>query len=99
MDMTPVNTDVVPEDIKKIYKEIGFQSNKAKLIFGDTIRRPWDLFFNRNYILERAYNINDYTKDIIEKYVQMFIKLKQSFIFRSNNLHVLYFYLQMHSIS
>lgn len=88
--MAPVNTDIITDDIKKIYKEIGFHSSRAKLIFGDTIRRPWDLFFNRNYILERVYNVNNYTKDIIEKYVE---KLRQA-IFS----HLLTFYLQMYII-
>lgn len=67
MDTAPVNTDVMTEGIKKIYKEIGIQTKGNKLIFGDTVRRPWDLFFDRHFILERVFNVNEYTFDIIEK--------------------------------
>lgn len=68
MDIAPINTGFMPNDIKKIYKEIGLRATGSKLIFGDTVRRPWDLYFDRNYIIDRVLNVNEYTKDVIERY-------------------------------
>lgn len=69
MDTAPINTDIMTDEIKKIYKDMGVRTNGAKLIFGDTVRRPWALFFDRNYIMERALNVNEYTQHAIEKCV------------------------------
>lgn len=66
MDTAPVNTDIMSDDIKRIYKSLGIDY-KGTLIFGDTVRRPWSLHFDRNFLIERIENINQYTIDIIKK--------------------------------
>lgn len=50
-----------------MYKELGV-NYRGTLIFGDTVRRPWSLQFDRNFLYERAININEYTIDIVKKY-------------------------------
>lgn len=69
MDIAPINTGFLPDEIKQIYKEIGLRATSSKLIFGDTVRRPWDLYFDRGYIMDRVLNVNEYTRDVIEKCV------------------------------
>lgn len=66
IDLAPINTDIMTEDIKQIYKKLGVDF-KATLIFGDTVRRPWSLHFDRNYLMERALNLNEYTVGVIRK--------------------------------
>lgn len=67
--MAPINTDIMSDDIKHIYKKLGVDL-KGTLIFGDTVRRPWSLHFDRNYLMDRALNLNEYTIAIIKKSVQ-----------------------------
>lgn len=67
VDLAPINTDIMTEDIRKMYKELGV-NYRGTLIFGDTVRRPWSLQFDRNFLYERAININEYTIDIVKKY-------------------------------
>lgn len=66
IDMAPINTDIMTNDIKQIYKTLGVDL-KGTLIFGDTVRRPWSLHFDRDYLMERAFNLNEYTIAIIRK--------------------------------
>lgn len=54
------------DDIKKIYKELGV-NYRGTLIFGDTVRRPWSLQFDRDFLIERSMNINEFTVDIVKK--------------------------------
>lgn len=68
LDLTPVNTDSMTKDIRQMYKSLGVNCNGI-LIFGDTIRRPWSLTFNRNYITDRITNVNEHTKNVVKKYV------------------------------
>lgn len=64
--MAPINTDIMTEDIKQIYKKLDIDL-KGTLIFGDTVRRPWSLHFDRDYLMERALNLNEYTVAVIRK--------------------------------
>lgn len=64
------------DDIKKIYKELGV-NYRGTLIFGDTVRRPWSLQFDRDFLIERSININEFTVDIVKKYVQTRLFLLQ----------------------
>lgn len=64
--MAPINTDIMTDDIKQIYKQLGV-NYRGTLIFGDTVRRPWSLNFDQDFVIERAANINQYTCNIIEK--------------------------------
>lgn len=64
--MAPINTDIMTDDIRKMYKELGV-NYRGTLIFGDTVRRPWSLQFDRDFLYERAININEYTIDIVKK--------------------------------
>lgn len=66
MDTAPINTDIMTNDIKRIYKNLGIDY-KGTLIFGDTVRRPWSLNFDRNFLIDRVENINQYTIDIVKK--------------------------------
>lgn len=66
MDTAPINTDVMTDDIKRIYKNLGIDY-KGTLIFGDTVRRPWSLSFDRNFLIERIENLNHFTIDIVKK--------------------------------
>lgn len=66
IDMAPINTDIMTDDIKQIYKQLGV-NYRGTLIFGDTVRRPWSLNFDQDFVIERAANINQYTCNIIEK--------------------------------
>lgn len=66
IDMAIINTDVLTDDIKQIYKQLGVDF-KATLIFGDTVRRPWSLHFDRDYLMERALNLNEFTVAVIRK--------------------------------
>lgn len=66
VDMAPINTDIMTDDIKQIYKQLGVNYN-GTLIFGDTVRRPWSLQFDREFLMERAMNINQYTVDVVIK--------------------------------
>ncbi|XP_031640748.1 uncharacterized protein LOC116352352 [Contarinia nasturtii] len=70
VDMAPINTDIMTDDIKKIYKELGV-NYRGTLIFGDTVRRPWSLQFDCDFLIERSTNINEYTVDIVKKCVQL----------------------------
>lgn len=78
--MAPINTDIMTDDIKKIYKELGV-NYRGTLIFGDTVRRPWSLQFDSDFLIERSTNINEYTIDIIKKYVQIFFLYNQKYLF------------------
>lgn len=78
--MAPINTDIMTDDIKKIYKELGV-NYRGTLIFGDTVRRPWSLQFDSDFLIERSTNINEYTIDIIKKYVQIFFLYNQNYLF------------------
>lgn len=64
--MAPINTDIMTDDIKQIYKQLGV-NYRGTLIFGDTVRRPWSLYFDRDFLMERATNINQYTVDVVKK--------------------------------
>lgn len=64
--MAPINTDIMTDEIKQIYKQLGV-NHRGTLIFGDTVRRPWSLHFDREFLIERATNINQYTVDIVKK--------------------------------
>lgn len=64
--MAPINTDIMTNDIKKIYKELGV-NYRGTLIFGDTVRRPWSLQFDCDFLIERSTNMNEFTVDIIKK--------------------------------
>lgn len=70
VDMAPINTDVMTDDLKKIYKELHV-NYQGTLIFGDTVRRPWALQFDRDFLIERATNINQYTVEPIQKCVRL----------------------------
>lgn len=63
--MSPINTDIMTDDLKKIYKELGV-NYRDTLIFGDTVRRPWSLQFDCDFVMERSININKYTIDIVK---------------------------------
>lgn len=54
------------DDLKKIYKELGVNC-RGVLVFGDTVRRPWSLQFDSDFLIERATNINEYTVNIIKQ--------------------------------
>lgn len=56
------------DDIRKIYKNLGVKCDGV-LVFGDTVQRPWGLGFGDDFINERIYRANKYTRDMIEKYV------------------------------
>lgn len=64
--MAPINTDIMTDDIKQIYKQLGINYH-GTLIFGDTVCRPWSLHFEREFLMERAMNINQYTVDVVKK--------------------------------
>lgn len=66
IDLAPVNTDIMNSDIRSIYKNLGVNCSGI-LIFGDTVRRPWTLTFNQNYIYDRIVNGNTYTKNLLDK--------------------------------
>lgn len=66
MDFEVVNTDVMTKDMRNVYKELGVRCNGI-LIFGDSIRRPWTLSFDRNYINDRIGAVNEFTAAVIEK--------------------------------
>lgn len=66
IDMAPINTDTMTDDIKQIYKQLGV-NYVGTLIFGDTVRRPWSLNFDQYFLIERALNVNQYTHSIINK--------------------------------
>lgn len=66
MDFEAINTDVMTKDIRNVYKELGVRCNGV-LIFGDTIRRPWTLSFDRNYINDRIGCVNEFTATVLEK--------------------------------
>lgn len=66
VDLAPINTDIMTDDIKKIYKELGV-NYRGTLIFGDTVRRPWSLQFDRDFLIERSTSINEFTVDIVKK--------------------------------
>lgn len=66
IDMTRINTEEMTPEIRGIYKNnLGINNCNNILIFGDTIRRPWSLLFDREYISERLVNVNEYTSDIM----------------------------------
>lgn len=64
--MAPINTDIMTDDIRKMYKELGV-NYRGTLIFGDTVRRPWSLQFDQDFLYERAININAYTIEIVKR--------------------------------
>lgn len=68
--MAPINTDIMTDDIKMIYKELGV-NYRDTLIFGDTVRRPWSLQFDSDFLIERSININEYTVGIVKKYLDL----------------------------
>lgn len=65
IDMTKLNTEEMSPEIRAIFKNNLNVNCSNVLIFGDSIRRPWSLLFDRDYITERLINVNEYTCDII----------------------------------
>lgn len=53
-------------EIRNIYKNLGINCSGI-LLFGDTIRRPWTLTFNHEYINNRLINVNEYTHELLDK--------------------------------
>lgn len=66
LDLAPINTETMSKDIRDIYKRLGVNCSSV-LIFGDSIRRPWTLTFERDYLVERLTNANEYTIDMLPK--------------------------------
>lgn len=66
LDFTSINNDVMTDDVKEIYRKLNADT-KGTLIFGDSLRRPWSLYFERSYLMERAQQLNEYSIDLVEK--------------------------------
>lgn len=65
-DLTPINTDTMSKDIRDIYRRLGVNC-KSVLIFGDSVRQPWTLTFEREYLADRLLNVNGYTSGMLPK--------------------------------
>lgn len=70
IDLAPLNTHEMNEDIRDVYKRLGVNCSGV-LIFGDTIRRPWTLTFSHYYVYEHMASVNVYTKDVLEKCMRL----------------------------
>lgn len=70
LDMAPINTEFMTDELKKIYKKLNINCS-GSLIFGDTVRRPWALHFDRDFLLQRCFNINPYTIAAVRKCIQL----------------------------
>lgn len=70
LNMAPINTEFITDELKRIYKKLNVNCY-GTLIFGDTVRRPWALHFDRDFLLERCFNINPYTVATIKKSIQL----------------------------
>lgn len=70
LNMAPINTEFMTDELKRIYKKLNVNCY-GTLIFGDTVRRPWALHFDRDFLLERCFNINPYTVATIKKSIQL----------------------------
>lgn len=70
MDLAPLNTEAMTPEIRELYKRLGVNCGGV-LIFGDTLRRPWTLTFTREYMIERASLVNEYTRPVLEKCVEL----------------------------
>lgn len=66
LDLTSINNDVMTDDVKEIYKKLGADT-RGTLIFGDTIRRPWSLHFDRMFLMDRVINLSEYTVELVKK--------------------------------
>lgn len=70
LDMAPINTEFMTDELKRIYKKLNINCS-GSLIFGDTVRRPWALHFDRDFLLQRCFNINPYTIAAVRKCIQL----------------------------
>lgn len=70
LNLAPINTEFMTDELKRIYKKLNVNCY-GTLIFGDTVRRPWALHFDRDFLLERCFNINPYTVATITKSIQL----------------------------
>lgn len=66
LDLTSINNDVMTDDVKEIYRKLGTDT-RGTLIFGDTVRRPWSLHFDRNFLMDRVVNLNEFTVELVKK--------------------------------
>lgn len=70
LEKAPINTEVMADELKQIYKQLNVNCY-GTLIFGDTARRPWALHFDRDFLLDRCFNINVYTVATVKKSIPL----------------------------
>lgn len=60
-----LKTMTISKEVQKAYKKLRIDTNKT-LVFGDSLKRPWRLTFDRNYILERMEQVNEFSADVVK---------------------------------
>lgn len=65
-----INSEVIGREIRKVYKRLGFKG-KNVLIFGDSIKKPFQLNFTKDYILDRVLNINEFTEELVDSCLKL----------------------------
>lgn len=70
LDLAPLNTDGMTKEMREVYRRLGVNCGEV-LIFGDTIRRPWTLTFSRRYMQERAVVVNEFTRAVLERCMEL----------------------------
>lgn len=65
-----INAEIMGKEIRKVYKRLGIKG-KNVLIFGDSIKKPFELNFTKDYILERVLNINEFTEDLVDSCLKL----------------------------
>ncbi|KAL5290948.1 LAS1L family protein [Megaselia abdita] len=61
---------IIAKEIQKAYKKLRIDTERT-LIFGDSLKRPWRLTFDREYILKRMENLNEFTADVVKSCIDL----------------------------
>lgn len=65
-----LKTMMIAKDVQKAYRKLGIDMDRT-LIFGDSLKRPWRLTFDREYISSRMGNINEFTSDVVKSSIDL----------------------------
>lgn len=65
-----LKTMMIAKDTQKAYKKLRIDMERT-LIFGDSLKRPWRLTFDREYITKRMENVNEYTSDVVKSCIDL----------------------------
>lgn len=65
-----LKTMMIAKETQKAYKKLRIDMDRT-LIFGDSLKRPWRLTFDREYIVERMETMNEFTSDVVKSCIDL----------------------------